>query len=554
MMTPLIYMRITLVHVMRVLWSWRLPFVALISIVLVCTNIIISSKTRNIYPKHDDNEAIGTKYPLLSVYDPSLNSEGLQDPPKVSLSRLLQSGHHAISPEPEVKKELSLGVQEEENSAREVLDGEPQRVRVEDNAANEVNSIEQRSKVGMKVSKGSTFNDEAEKSFHELPVEQREGELHTGNGNNWRNLTKTELNNLSILGRRLFLNENVGAKQNKQFIVLVWKSGPSIERRLIRQYGKERLDPFRKCSVSNCNITYNDSLVSTADAILIHFHRTRGPSSFPSRANWNQRWIWLSDESPYHTFMVAKDKHLSHYNGYFNWSMSYRMDSDVPVPYGRTILMTEEEASLFPKVDYFNMKSKTVAIMGSNCGGKNKRWNYVKELKKYMEVDAYGGCGNLKCPGHFTADCQAISDYKFYLAFENGNCMEYITEKVWWNAIEKGAVPVVMGGKREEYNKILPPNSFIHIDDFSSPKTLAYYLKSVANDSTRYMQYHAWRSKFRVANEHGYFASDVFHYCRLCEALNYNDPSPKVYNDMEGFWNVQTQCYPPTWQDRMNGI
>ena len=62
-----------------------------------------------------------------------------------------------------------------------------------------------------------------------------------------------------------------------------------------------------------------------------------------------------------------------------------------------------------------------------------------------MELDSYGGCGKIKCEGHFKGDCHLINDYKFYFAWENSACQEYITEKVWWNAYEKGAVPIVMG-------------------------------------------------------------------------------------------------------------
>lgn len=42
-------------------------------------------------------------------------------------------------------------------------------------------------------------------------------------------------------------------------------------------------------------------------------------------------------------------------------------------------------------------------------------------------------------------DCDKIDDYKFYFAWENSACQEYITEKVWWNAYYKGAVPIVLG-------------------------------------------------------------------------------------------------------------
>ena len=38
---------------------------------------------------------------------------------------------------------------------------------------------------------------------------------------------------------------------------------------------------------------------------------------------------------------------------------------------------------------------------------------------------------------HFTTDCPGIEKYRFYLAFENALCSEYITEKLWWNAYQK---------------------------------------------------------------------------------------------------------------------
>ena len=46
---------------------------------------------------------------------------------------------------------------------------------------------------------------------------------------------------------------------------------------------------------------------------------------------------------------------------------------------------------------------------------------------------------SLVCEGHFRRDCPDLLDYKFYLAFENAPCSEYITEKVWWNAYSKVA-------------------------------------------------------------------------------------------------------------------
>ena len=65
--------------------------------------------------------------------------------------------------------------------------------------------------------------------------------------------------------------------------------------------------------------------------------------------------------------------------------------------------------------------------------------------------------------------------YKFYLAFENHNCQDYITEK-FFNVIRRGdIVPVVMGATKEAYNLFGPPGSFIHVDDFAGPAELGGY-------------------------------------------------------------------------------
>ena len=67
------------------------------------------------------------------------------------------------------------------------------------------------------------------------------------------------------------------------------------------------------------------------------------------------------------------------------------MDSDVPVPSGRTVPLAEGDRVLQRK-----KKSKLAAIMVSNCGGKNKRWQYVQELRKHMKLDVYGSCGQFR--------------------------------------------------------------------------------------------------------------------------------------------------------------
>ena len=57
---------------------------------------------------------------------------------------------------------------------------------------------------------------------------------------------------------------------------------------------------------------------------------------------------------------------------------------------------------------------------------------FAETLKKYVKVDVFGRCsgkfGQQRGCGNLTA---CLKTFKFYLAFENALCEDYITEKYW---------------------------------------------------------------------------------------------------------------------------
>ena len=135
-------------------------------------------------------------------------------------------------------------------------------------------------------------------------------------------------------------------------------------------------------------------------------------------------------ECPLHTQMF-KNKPL------FNWTATYRRDSTIVAPYERWQYYNENVRSLDQNRDYALNKTKAVAWFVSNCGARNGRLNYAKELSKYIQVDIYGACGSKRCPRTQSNNCFDMlnRDYKFYLAFENSNCRDYITEKFFVNGL-----------------------------------------------------------------------------------------------------------------------
>ena len=50
-------------------------------------------------------------------------------------------------------------------------------------------------------------------------------------------------------------------------------------------------------------------------------------------------------------------------------------------------------------------------------------------------------------------------------------------------------LPIVMGARPEDYEKVAPNNSYIHVDEFKGPKELAEYLHLLDNDDDLYNQY-----------------------------------------------------------------
>ena len=57
------------------------------------------------------------------------------------------------------------------------------------------------------------------------------------------------------------------------------------------------------------------------------------------------------------------------------------------------------------------------------------------------------------------------------MAFENAfYCKDYITEKLFYNSLTMGAVPVVLGATKSDYEAVMSFGSFIFAEDFKLPR------------------------------------------------------------------------------------
>ena len=99
-----------------------------------------------------------------------------------------------------------------------------------------------------------------------------------------------------------------------------------------------------------------------------------------------------------------------------------------------------------------------------------------------------------------------------------------------------------MGAPRADYEKHAPENSFIHVDDFATPKQLADYLHLLNSNDTLYNEYFGWK-------ETGQFINTYF-FCRLCSMLHEASYSPpRYYGDFNEWWRGGTNCIKGSWRD-----
>ncbi|XP_040902668.1 alpha-(1,3)-fucosyltransferase 4-like [Toxotes jaculatrix] len=272
--------------------------------------------------------------------------------------------------------------------------------------------------------------------------------------------------------------------------------------------------------IAGCTLTDDRRAYPQADAVVVH-HRevsTGNAELPPAPRPWAQKWIWMNYESPTHTAGLWR------FEGVFNLTMSYRTDSDIFLPYGYLIpLVGTANRTLYNRpLHPLHKPSRThllrprlLAWVISNWSESHARVAFYYRLRRYIQVDVFGRAGRPVPEDSVGGSVvRLIRRYQFYLALENSQHTDYITEKLW-NAVLAGAVPVVLGPSRKNYERFLPPEAFIHVDDFPTVRGLAQYLLMLRRNPAQLRRHLDWRGSYSV-HQPTFWAE---HYCTACRAV-----------------------------------
>lgn len=318
--------------------------------------------------------------------------------------------------------------------------------------------------------------------------------------------------------RKLYLNETTGNLSlpymyeaydfdylNKT--ILIWTD--------FMEKNVTKINLSKKCKISNCLITYARNLTSIAyyDAIIFNAANIN-LNDLPRIRGVYQRYIFYSLAAPYE---VKLPELLS--KNFFNWTMTYRSDSDIHYPYKYIRKINNTSKNILR-----NVTTKKILATYSSYVINKRHLKFIQQLRKYIPINVFN---------EFSIDGDIIAEkYKFFFVFEKYDCQEYITDTLY-KYLNLNIIPVVFGFY--DFGN-LPPNSVINAVNFKNPEELARYLKYLYKNLTAYEEYFEWKKNYVIEDSTDYVI------CQLCRRLNCLRVQHKTYEDVQD-WFYGLYCY-----------
>ncbi|KAL3874433.1 hypothetical protein ACJMK2_037445 [Sinanodonta woodiana] len=289
-------------------------------------------------------------------------------------------------------------------------------------------------------------------------------------------------------------------------IIFILKILPEEDFKLKRPRSFQNVDYMARKMLRNSSKilllwTEYDHAKMTADSGAVFFHLTdiwepnwkigtKGTIMFPKESHPEQIWIIENSEPPFSFF-----GDVDIFGNIFNWTMWYRTDATIVVPYGRYIQLDEVDKrsvkKMYERRNIYSEKSKFMVGAISNCKDPGRRYLLIDEMSKYLDFTMFGQC------------------------YKNMCGIGLHTEK-YWNSLDRRQIPIV-NWKRKDILSGYIPNSYINVYDFPSVKDFAEYIKLVNGNATLYNSYFEWSNEFTLD------LTWRVSWCNLCEKLHKMD-------------------------------
>eukprot|EP01059_Diplonema_ambulator_P017850 TRINITY_DN29949_c0_g1_i1.p1 TRINITY_DN29949_c0_g1~~TRINITY_DN29949_c0_g1_i1.p1 ORF type:complete len:424 (+),score=42.94 TRINITY_DN29949_c0_g1_i1:3-1274(+) len=303
-------------------------------------------------------------------------------------------------------------------------------------------------------------------------------------------------------------------------VILVWQAPYCPKEARLRGDGycvpEKYTMPCSREIQQKCRITTNHDELKDADAVVIPLASKAAVSRSTDLKHLKSTAVVVSwgAEAPASPLGVTYGSD----NNLYNWTMSYRKDSDVPFPYlwdiffrvateERYKVMRDLNQTMF-ELDAMDTKFPVACGIIGNCLSSRK--DALNSIARHFPSTLKGRCWE----GTWVHGKEEAHIYKtslFHLAFENAYCVDYVTEK-YWRVLTWGSIPLV-NGPPEAY----PGDAAINVNSFNTSKDLAEYLHRVASTPSLLRRHLAYRDH-AAAKLHPNQANEIA-WCNLCTQL-----------------------------------
>ena len=281
----------------------------------------------------------------------------------------------------------------------------------------------------------------------------------------------------------------IGGSVQRGISILVWSAAP--------WHAFDRPTSVILASGVRCEFSKDRSNELLADVILFAGdYDVENP-----RPRWQRRegtlWVYQSNQLPCLNWYM-RGAVIASLNGSVNTIVSYEQKSTIFLPYGTYRPRTASLPSIPSAI--LMSRPKLAVIVMSNCASEDRN-RKLDALNRVIGVDIMGKCGTVahEACDHRDPQCYAIlaREYLFYVAIENTDSPDYVTEKIWKNCFESGLVPLVWSS-HPHYAELLPPRSFVNVADYSSVESFALAAHELHRFPHLYQHYHEWRKEFEA--------------------------------------------------------
>ncbi|EEC05695.1 alpha 1,3-fucosyltransferase, putative [Ixodes scapularis] len=322
--------------------------------------------------------------------------------------------------------------------------------------------------------------------------------------------------------------------------ILIWFSPdfhrPEETRLLVKGQLPTRWCP-QKPGRRLCYVTKDHSYLETSD-VLVFAASNVDEHSLPHSRHQLQPWVfWTRDRAP-----LNLPPALGLVSSQFNWTMSYRADSDIVLPY---MSFTSKQVSSVP-ADFqalWKQKSRLAVWLLSDCepalrvddnivDKSSSSEDYTKEVIKAVETHVYRKCGADHC-GVWDGCLSSLQhEFHFLFVMESSACFEDPTEIIY-DAFKYDILPVYFG--RRDISARLPPNSFYDTTNAASAFEIIDALLHISKNFDRYNSYMAWKARYELVP-----AEDDL--CLLCDRMHQKIEQHVMQPNIVGWWKSRRDC------------